>query len=1577
MTISHNTLVKNLYGVRVSGGTINVKNNIFSAAPRPGSFRASSIGIYRTGGTVTSTYNTFYNNAADYSGTVGSKSNDQVAAPRFLSADNNNYLLGSDSNCIGNADDSGNRGAYAASGTSSGILTDSYVATDGDDANNGSIGTPFRTVRTAMASTESNIYFRAGTYGCTAETTSSGQQLRHYLAEVATIDSGTAASNTINLGSNSTLDGISVNNTGNSAYAVYVLGNNAQILNNTIYRNGWSGTTMYFAANTTGGYLSGNTITNAYFGQTAIWLRGGNNSTTIESNTITADRGIYHEYETSSNVRIVSNKIIAHSSDSNATAGFANSSGGFPIVNFTIGSNEIRGYYNASGAAIYLGTSGGSATIKNNTIVKNTIGIWAVSGTSAGTYEVKNNIISAAPRPGSYLTSSIGINRQSAAVNSNNNTLYNNATNYSGTVNGQTNDATSCPRFASSDNNNYQLGLDSPCSGSADDLGNRGAYATLALVSGIVTDSYVATDGSDSNSGTIGSPFRTVARAIGSTESIVYLRTGTYGCTGETFSIGQQLKRYLSEAVAVDSGTANSHTISLTNNTTIDGVNIKNSCTSSSYYSLNVIGNNTQILNSSITREGANGGRAIYMANNTTGGTIRGNAISNTYATSYGIHMYGGNNNLTIESNTITADLGVYHEYTASDNINILSNKIISYSGNTSSWYGIYHPSGGFYLTNCTIGSNEVRGFYNTGYGALYFNHSSNTVAVTNNTLVNNLYGFRTTAGTYTLKNNIISNKPDGGTPTTGSIGVYNTAGTVTETYDDVWKNETNWSGVATGVGTISADPVFVSEASNNYNLSPSSPCIAAGTPEGTDMGAYDYVDTTAPTVESVSSTKDNGTYTIGEIIPITVLFDSIVNVTGAPSIDLETGATNRSAIYASGSRSTTLTFNYTVEAGDASSDLDYRSSTSLILNGGTISDEAGNAANVLFASPGATNSLGASKAIVIDTTAPAVPSLSSPANGSTTNESTPPLVWIPSTGAVSYEVRIDGVVKTTTTETNFTPTIALTDASHTWDVRAKDLAGNWSAYAASWSFTVDTVGPGAVALVAPADGAFLITATPTLTWEAVSSAVSYEVRIDGVVKTTTEATSYAAVTLTETSHTWDVRAIDAVGNWGIYSTQRSLTVDMTLPTISITAPTSGITITGETYSIAWTATDGGSGLKTTPVTISSTSNETWTVLTSSAAASGSYTWNVPTVESTAYRIKITAEDQAGNIGATTTESFTVNNASPTTSPEAVAPSETATSIDIEFAESLSTAGMASVEAAILAGINPPAPRGQPVTIKLQSLAAARTGTFVWSNGNKKVCFTPSTPLLEGESYTISVSGATYVTGGTVAPLQMSFVGKGVLADAIVPSVVIKAEGIAIRDGDYIDARPSFEVSLADNTSINVSSVKMWLDNSTVTPTTVSSSAKAMVVSYSPAADLADESTATHSVKAEVKDGIGNTTIKEVTGLKVATGQVQVLGMAMSTPATFSPKRDGSSIVSYSLNKSAPVALYFYGSGGASVVWTRKFSQGANGAKAGYNTVTFNGVSDISGTTLANGIYVYKIISNNKEIGKGYIVIYE
>ena len=135
-------------------------------------------------------------------------------------------------------------------------------------------------------------------------------------------------------------------------------------------------------------------------------------------------------------------------------------------------------------------------------------------------------------------------------------------------------------------------------------------------------------------------------------------------------------------------------------------------------------------------------------------------------------------------------------------------------------------------------------------------------------------------------------------------------------------------------------------------------------------------IDTTAPTVSAVSTTAAaNSKYMVGGTVTITVAFSEPVNVSGTPQLTLNDGAVVN---YSSGSGTATLTFTYTVVAGQNTAALNYASTTALALNGGTIKDLAGNAAVLTLPATG-TDGL-ATQEIVIDTTAPTVSAVSTTA---------------------------------------------------------------------------------------------------------------------------------------------------------------------------------------------------------------------------------------------------------------------------------------------------------------------------------------------------------------------------------------------------------------------------------------------------------------------------------------------------------------------------------------------------------------------------------------------------------------------
>jgi uncharacterized repeat protein (TIGR02543 family) len=221
-------------------------------------------------------------------------------------------------------------------------------------------------------------------------------------------------------------------------------------------------------------------------------------------------------------------------------------------------------------------------------------------------------------------------------------------------------------------------------------------------------------------------------------------------------------------------------------------------------------------------------------------------------------------------------------------------------------------------------------------------------------------------------------------------------------------------------------------------------------------------LETVAPTVTNVTSSTPDGAYKAGQAITVQIAFSETVNVSGLPRLTLETGTTDAVAGYAGGSGSTTLAFLYTVTAGQETPDLDYISAGALALNGGTIKDAAGNGATLTLPLPGSPGSLGANKAIVIDTTAPAAPSApdleaasdtGSSSTDNITDDTTPTfdITGLESGATVTLSSSVGGILGTVVVgighnSCTITALTALAQGAHVITATQTDTAGNISA---------------------------------------------------------------------------------------------------------------------------------------------------------------------------------------------------------------------------------------------------------------------------------------------------------------------------------------------------------------------------------------------------------------------------------------------------------------------------------------------------------------------------------------------------
>jgi len=185
---------------------------------------------------------------------------------------------------------------------------------------------------------------------------------------------------------------------------------------------------------------------------------------------------------------------------------------------------------------------------------------------------------------------------------------------------------------------------------------------------------------------------------------------------------------------------------------------------------------------------------------------------------------------------------------------------------------------------------------------------------------------------------------------------------------------------------------------------------------------------------------------------------------------------------------------------------------------------------------------------------------------------------WNAVTGATGYKLYIDGVEIDLGNVTSYIKTGLTDGTSHSYYVKAINLAGDSSA-----SNTINLT----LLLAAPtANSATNITQTSfTANWTSVTGATGYKLYVDGTPITLGLVTTYNVTSLTGgTAHSYYVKAISSAGDGSA-----SNTVNLTLLSVAPTA-LNATNITQTSFTANWTAFTGASGYKLyidgTPITL-------------------------------------------------------------------------------------------------------------------------------------------------------------------------------------------------------------------------------------------------------------------------------------------------------------------------------------------------------------------------------------------------------
>lgn len=290
-----------------------------------------------------------------------------------------------------------------------------------------------------------------------------------------------------------------------------------------------------------------------------------------------------------------------------------------------------------------------------------------------------------------------------------------------------------------------------------------------------------------------------------------------------------------------------------------------------------------------------------------------------------------------------------------------------------------------------------------------------------------------------------------------------------------------------------------------------------------------------------------------------------------------------------------------------------------------------------------------------VDSTIPVV-LISEPANGSTTNNTKPPI-----TGTTEPNTRVTIVIDggqsvTVTSDANgywsFVPPAPLSDGPHTVTATVTDAAGNVSAD--SSTFLIDTQAP-TLNITEPPNRSSTNNARPTIRGKAEPGA-TITLTIDGGAPITVTADGsgnwdYTVPTdLADGPHVVRATTEDDAGNTATDLT--IFTVDTTPPPLTIFTPADGSSTNNKQPNISGTtepgatvtiSIDGGA-----PVTVQADDNGNW-----------SYTPDTPLAEGS-HKVDVTSTDDAGN-SKSDSVTFTVDQNAPTLTIESPQNAETVT----------------------------------------------------------------------------------------------------------------------------------------------------------------------------------------------------------------------------------------------------------------------------------------------------------------------------
>jgi hypothetical protein len=211
---------------------------------------------------------------------------------------------------------------------------------------------------------------------------------------------------------------------------------------------------------------------------------------------------------------------------------------------------------------------------------------------------------------------------------------------------------------------------------------------------------------------------------------------------------------------------------------------------------------------------------------------------------------------------------------------------------------------------------------------------------------------------------------------------------------------------------------------------------------------------------------------------------------------------------------------------------------------------------------------------------------------------------------------------------------------------------------------------------------------------------------------------------------------------------------------------------------------------------------------------------------------------------------------------------------------------------------------------------------------------------------------------------------------AKVPTIeAVWVNGIRFRSGDVISSNVTLEAIISSEVGINTVLTVLRVNNAPIDPplSLIPGQGNLTYGRWRGTFTIPAGAPPVQLFTFHLEDSNG---VNEITmEARVMGGGVQVIGTPNNYPNPFSPMSGGTTNIQYTLSKDATITIIIYDISGHEVKRI-KFSSGTSGGRGGTNQVGWNGRS-LGGEVVSNGMYLYKIISGDKVIGSGKLVIFD